>query len=444
MRIFLVILSLGVFSSCFTDKQNLNNPGIKLIQLSVNEADFYKDVLGRDLKKSSIKESFEEAEKIYKVRSGNGNFLKILEEVFNEKATSLCTELYKEKECLLDFEEKFIERRNLTLRALEQKILSNDDIQPEHLQWDETSRVFKLYYFSDKSGQYIANKLASKGIEIAFYHTYNNTQIGNQIFEDVNLILSKNMFPGYRDSVEKHKELIESIEKPKDDTVYEDISEEDWQKIMDDEVPNLSDEKQMFRKMYPLSAYLMLNINSDNMWAEGPILGYAKVTDTAIIDEYLSRNYVKNVLNRDLAFMWEASSTITDRDGVPFLALYLIKKTRSDMPFIDGSSIKSAEQGFEIGTTAAMVTLQFTKTGTALWGNMTEKSANENTAIAMTLNGKVMSAPVANSRITGGFTKITGGDFDGPGGVSHAEDIANMINAGAGKVLKLEVYSIKN
>lgn len=444
MKRIIRVLIAGVFlSSCGSGRGDFDKSKAKLIKLSVDEIDFYQEQFGRNMKKSSLQMNFEEAKKICNMTPGNQDFLKILVNVFKENGSSLCMELYENQNCIDVYKESFRNQINLTKKILEKRLL-NLNI-PSELYWNDNERIYEVYYNGDIEVTEMASILMNHNVKFEFWETYKNTQIGNQIFEDVNLVLSKRMFPGYRDSVEKQKNEIDPIEKPKEDTVFEDISEEDWEKIIKEETrPTLSDEEQEFRKMYPLSAYLMLNVDAENMWVEGPVLGYAKITDTGIINEYLSKSYVKSILNRDLAFMWEANSVVSTHDNIPLLSLYLVKKTRSGVPELDGSNVVSASQDFEPGTNNGMVNLHFDKLGSIIWGDMTEKSAKENTGIAMVLDGRVMSAPVASGRIEGGMTQITGGSFIGPLGIFEAKNLADMLNAGTGKTLKLDIYSMSN
>lgn len=259
---------------------------------------------------------------------------------------------------------------------------------------------------------------------LSFWHTYKNTQIGNQIFESANKILSDKMYPGFKDSVEKN--LI-------DTNTYFDTTpidaNVDWDKYP---LNNKNNQELIAIKKAPLSAVLFPYAYSGNQWVEGPVLGYAKLSDTSEVNKLLNKNYVKAILPaRDLVFMWEAKSMANTNDGEPLLMLYLIKMTLNGEPLIDGEEVLHASQQFDPITSAPMVSLQFKSAGASAWEEMTEQSAKEQTGIAICLDNKVFSAPIASSKIIGGNTQITGGSFAGENGVDEAKLLTNIMNTGS-------------
>lgn len=306
--------------------------------------------------------------------------------------------------------------------------------------------------------------------KLEFWHTYNNTVLGNEVFENVNTLLSNRLFPGYRDSVLKAEDSIANADTTAVDSVNNILEEGEAVAVTNTDTTNspsdsnstdsgvanefnfdssdftgvnnngeTDPELEKFRKLYPLSAYLDLNVNGENQWVEGPILGYAKLSDTAQVMNYLSLEYVKKQLRRDLAFMWSASE-LKDNAGDPYLkeneplySLYLVKRERNGEPLLDGGQIEKngANYDFVQGRSDAKVILRFNSVGSSAWADMTETSANNKTGIAITLDNKVFSAPVAGSKIEGGNTEITGGTFNGPNGITEAKDLANILNAGA-------------
>ena len=283
--------------------------------------------------------------------------------------------------------------------------------------------------------------------KLEFWETYNNTEVGNGIYEKVNDILSKTMYPGYLDSINKALDT----NKLADSIVSTELAEEDTLESNDSNSDEFSfdtngtefnpiddltadEQKEVLRKTSPLSAYLYPNANRENQWNEGPVLGYAKLTDTAIIDSFLRQGFVQNELNsisRDLIFMWESKSTFSTTEGTPLLNLYLVKKTRDGISKLDGEQVENARQDFDPINRSPMVTLQFKSAGANAWGDLTEESAKNKTGIAITLDNKVFSAPVASARIDGGNTQITGGSFSGVDGIKEAADLANILKAGA-------------
>lgn len=280
--------------------------------------------------------------------------------------------------------------------------------------------LITLYFEEDFDTNQIRNVILNDA-KIEFWHTFNNTAIGNSIYEITNKLLSENMFPGFRDSIE-NIEVIEIEDMP---TIY--LTDEQV-----DSIPPITKEvmeQNIFNKSNPLSTYLYPNANQMNQWNEGPILGYAKIRDTGIINNYLSKQYIIDSLNiRNLKFLWDAKSTFTTNDGDELLNLYLVKNTRTGKANLDRSDIKYALQDEDPLTNKPIINLQFTPVGSKIWGDMTEKSFRNQSGIAITFNNKVYSAPMASGRIEGGNTQITGGSFHDENGEEEAKRIARAIN----------------
>ena len=69
--------------------------------------------------------------------------------------------------------------------------------------------------------------------------------------------------------------------------------------------------------------------------------------------------------------------------------------------------------------------MEMNQAGATEWATITEKSAKEGIPIAIVLDGIVYSAPVANEKIEGGNSQITG-SFT----VEEAQDLANILKSG--------------
>ena len=91
---------------------------------------------------------------------------------------------------------------------------------------------------------------------------------------------------------------------------------------------------------------------------------------------------------------------------------------------VEGTSVTDATAGTRAGTGEWIVNLDFDSEGTQAWAAYT--AANVGNAVAITLDGRVISAPTINSAIPGGGTEITG-QFDQEG----ATELANQLKYGA-------------
>ncbi len=281
---------------------------------------------------------------------------------------------------------------------------------------NENSQV-ALYFEEDFDTNKI-NELVLKNIKLEFWHTYKNTDIGNNLYENLNKVLSDSIYPG---AIAKYEEM--------DSVVKLNLSEEE--------------ENFYFRKVNPLSAYLYPNSNAESQWNEGPILGYAKLTDTAQINEYLKKEYIKYLFPNKLEFMWDAKSLGMTNEGIPLYYLYLVKKTKSGRPEIDQNDIISAEPKLEEISENPYISVRFSKKATISWADMTERSSVEQTGIAICINDKVFLAPIAMAKIEGGRAQISGGPFNDDNGIDKARTFATLISiSGLPKTLSLKSIEI--
>ena len=316
----------------------------------------------------------------------------------------------------------------------------------------------------------VISQITSSG-NIEFWDTFKNIDVGNGIYEFANDYLSNKLYPGYKDSVdialknklEEEKEVKElKKESNEDTTVY--LTDEEFEELTSELVsdnerldPNYrttvdlesgaENKLKTFRKTSPLSAYLYPYADVNSQWVESPVLGYAKLEDTAIINSYINDyNLLDSLPYSNLMLMWESISSASTQDGTPLLNLYLVKNTRSNSPELDGYDVLSSEKSIDPLIRKPIVTIQFSKTGAIVWGDMTERSARNQTGIAITIDNKVFSAPIASSRIEGGNTQVTGGAFNGAEGVFEADRVSSLLNNGKSgyRFIVIDVKDIKN
>lgn len=92
-----------------------------------------------------------------------------------------------------------------------------------------------------------------------------------------------------------------------------------------------------------------------------------------------------------------------DNSKVKASEVYLVKNDVS--MFNAGRYIAQAKADKDY-TNRPVVNMEFNQAGALLWTKMTSKNVGK--PIAMTMDGKVLSAPIVNSPITGGSTQISG------------------------------------
>ncbi len=167
------------------------------------------------------------------------------------------------------------------------------------------------------------------------------------------------------------------------------------------------------REQNPLFALL------DPSYAGGCIVGAAREADMPIINEYLARPEVKNLLPSDLVLAWSVK-------GEEFFggryAMYALRSV-DGKPAMDGAAVATAQENYSQNGANAEVNLTMTSNGTSQWAQLTGQNVGR--PIAIVLDGLVYSAPNVNQKIEGGSSVITG-NFT----IQEAQDLANVLKSG--------------
>lgn len=176
---------------------------------------------------------------------------------------------------------------------------------------------------------------------------------------------------------------------------------------------------------------LQLNI-MNNQVVRGSVVGYAAVSDTAIVNKLLRMVPPRSPdPSQVLKLAWSAKPV---RMGPPgkeqdFLALNALRGPRGGKPKLDGSYITDARQDFDMKGDAE-VSMQMNAEGAQKWKLMTGENVGKQ--IAIVLDGYVVSAPNVMGEIPGGRSSITmGGSEDRNKQLEEATDLANVLKAGA-------------
>ncbi|SCX50702.1 preprotein translocase subunit SecD [Klenkia marina] len=93
---------------------------------------------------------------------------------------------------------------------------------------------------------------------------------------------------------------------------------------------------------------------------------------------------------------------------------------------IEGTDVTSASAGTMQQTGEWIVTVDFNSSASSTWAAYTAQAAAARSAVAIVLDGRVVSAPTVQSAITGGSTQITGSFTQ-----TDAETLANQLEYGA-------------
>jgi SecD/SecF fusion protein len=159
------------------------------------------------------------------------------------------------------------------------------------------------------------------------------------------------------------------------------------------------------------------------------VLGTAKKNNRKAVDEILQRPEIRSLFPKELSFKWGAKPMQDYQTGelTNLYELYGIKKRRgSSSAPLEGDLVVDATPSPDPTTGEMQVSLTMNQQGAKIWGKMTTDAFNDNQkAVAIVLDEKVVSAPSVRSAILGGRTSITG-SFT----TQEANDLASILQIG--------------
>lgn len=154
--------------------------------------------------------------------------------------------------------------------------------------------------------------------------------------------------------------------------------------------------------------------------APGPSVGIVLGKDTAKVNQFLSYDFVKSELPRDVKFLWGAKPYEGTQSSY---VLYAIKmQAGEESAPLEGDAVVSARQDFDQNNRPE-VSMNMSTEGGRIWKNLTAKNVNK--SIAIVLDNYVQSAPNVINEIPNGRSSITGGFT-----IEEAKDLANILQAG--------------
>jgi len=185
-------------------------------------------------------------------------------------------------------------------------------------------------------------------------------------------------------------------------------------------------------KENPLFSRLKINVRNDGQLADDSQVGFGVISDTSLINKYLSLVDVKRLLPRDLKFLWDLKPT--DNQKILF-GLYSIKvSSRDGKPILDGNCIQEASGKKE--AYGSVVSINMNAEGARIWSRFTKENIQRQ--IAIVVNDKVFTCPRVMSQIDGGRCEITGNFTD-----KEVNDLAGILNAGVMPPVKVKVLEIR-
>lgn len=176
------------------------------------------------------------------------------------------------------------------------------------------------------------------------------------------------------------------------------------------------------QKKHPLFTYLYPNVDRDGKILPGPIIGYVRASDTAIVGKILRMPEIVALMPRDLKLTFTVKPSERIKTPVVY-ELIALKTTPEGKAQLGGEVIANANHSFDQTRGSAEVTMAMTPTAAKIWADLTGNNVGK--SIAIVLDNQVYSYPVVQSKITGGVSQITG-NFT----IEEAQDLANVLKSG--------------
>lgn len=292
---------------------------------------------------------------------------------------------------------------------------------------------------------------------LEFWETYNNSEAFPYL-EQANQKLSQILYPelangdGGNDSAsteptdttntETAEIVNDSIGQKNDSLDFEDplAALEAGIDSIDDGLDAIEDEQDdaEFKMRNPLINNDMLqpsvfqNNNGQVVFTQGARVGFCKESNKKAVDKYLAMPEVQAIIPNDMMLLWSSKA---EPNGYFELYALQIPRGTNGKPKLDGSVISDARQDFSIQQEVQVI-MDMKGEGPEIWRQMTAKASEDpdpsrKRAIAIVLDSAVVSAPTVNEEIGGGTSTITMGSGDLNNLIKEAEDLANILEAGA-------------
>lgn len=147
--------------------------------------------------------------------------------------------------------------------------------------------------------------------------------------------------------------------------------------------------------------------------------GFVEEKDREWVRTLLAQSGVQRLLPNDFEFLWSAKS-FQAQDGKKYYTLFPVKRT----PELTGGVIVDARASIDPEDSRPIVNMEMNSEGSREWARIT--GANVGKRVAITLDNGIFSAPVIQTKIVGGKSRITG--MDSP---NEARLLEIVLKAGA-------------
>ena len=278
-------------------------------------------------------------------------------------------------------------------------------------------------------------KLLSGTAKLEFYETYDNGQVF-QLLSNVNGLLASKIKAAKKAKDTTNKDTttvdVKKLAASKDTAAQAKGALKLLQKLQKstskDSSSSLLANKAQFAEENPLFNILIPRVapgqDGKSELERGPVVGLARIKDTAKVNKYLRSPDVKTIIPQSMKFLW----SVKPRDTSKIFELYAIKLVGAENgPVLGGDVVNDAHNDVDQKGSPEVVMVMNSE-GAEKWRSVTAAAAanvQNKQSIAIVLDDNVYSAPVVENEISGGVSSISG-HFT----VEEAKDLANVLKAG--------------
>ena len=171
-----------------------------------------------------------------------------------------------------------------------------------------------------------------------------------------------------------------------------------------------------------LSPAVRTNEKGQSQLTEGPFVGYAAVSDTAKVSQYLNNPKIKSIFKPYTKFVWTFKAV--DKNETTYQLIALDGSSERGKPALSGDIITDARKVFDMGGGGSpQISMSMTADAAIAWKHLTKDNIGK--SVAIVLDNSVYSYPTVQGEIAGGVSSITG-NFT----IEEADDLVNILKAG--------------
>lgn len=264
-------------------------------------------------------------------------------------------------------------------------------------------------------------KLLQGAAKLEFWETATLPELYNALVRANEIIAQQQAKEDIKASSHETEVAEEASEVKEESKAQDDLVAQVKSSIEGDSTALQSVEEQ--RKQFPLFALLQPSVNGANQPIESPVVGYAAAADMPKIDSLLALPAVQAIMPRNIHLRWSAKP---QQEQGKIHALYALKSSKRDGSAALGGEVVTnakADIASEFGKSEPQVSMTMNNEGAKQWARLTRENIGK--CVAIVLDDLVYSAPVVNTEIPNGESRISG-HFT----VDEATDLANTLNSG--------------